>query len=113
MLRKVMFVLGLSVATSGFASSMDNAQITQMMIDRSYSDYIFVQANGKTVGKGGSHCSTNTRWNYVLRTNDQFGKQMHSQLMMAFAAGKKVKLEGKNTCPVGVTEELKRITVYK
>lgn len=109
MIRKILFVAGLSVSTSGFASSVDNALITAMTGDKSYPGYIFIKADGQVLGKNSAPCSSGSNWDFVLRASDQFGQQAYYQLTAAFAAGKKVKLTGTNRCPVGATEELKRV----
>ncbi len=86
--------------------------ISKTMMANGYDAKIFIQAEGEAV-RDGSHCHNNSSWDYVLSTEDGIGKQMLSQLLMAFAAKKTIKRIGSDVCIVnGNIEELTRLEIY-
>ena len=104
-------IIALLISSVSSASSLSGTKVTRLMNDRSYNEYTFVQVE-RTPERDDGHCSTNAIWDYVLKTDDQFGRQMHAQLLAAFVAGKTVTLSGTDACEVGVTETLRRIEIY-
>lgn len=104
-------IIALLVSSVSSASSLSGTKVTKLMNDRSYNEYTFVQVE-RTPERENGHCSINTMWDYVLKTDDQFGRQMHAQLLAAFAAGKTVTLSGTDACEIGSTETLRRIEIY-
>lgn len=99
------------ISMHSHSSVISDTTVTRLMNDRGYTDYTFIQVTGNPSRVSG-HCHINGTWDFVLNTSEPFGKQMHAQLLTAFAAGKKVKLEGTDTCPTGNAEELRRIEIY-
>ena len=105
------FVL-LSISSVAASSEVTNAKISRLMMDNNYGPKLFVQVEGSPERASG-HCHTNPTWDYVISTDDEFGKQMHSQLLAAFVSSKNVKLVGLDECVVnGTLEGLRRIEVY-
>lgn len=95
----------------GNASELADTRITRLMSDRNYEGLTFIQVERNPIRDGG-HCHGNQTWDYVLRNNDDVGKQIMSELLLAYAAGKTIKLKGTDSCPAGETEELRRIELY-
>lgn len=107
----LIMVLSILFTLPSWASSISNASITKLMNDRNYLNYTYIKLDSGPSRIEG-HCSSNTTWDFVLNTEDEFGKLMHSQLLAAFAAGKTVILAGNGDCSVGSTENLRRVEVY-
>ncbi|WP_298773509.1 hypothetical protein [uncultured Shewanella sp.] len=79
-----------------YATEITSAKITQLMLDRNYTDKVFIQLDKKNTA--GDTCHDNTRWEYVLDISDNLGKTIYSSLLASFAAGKTVNLKGTNNC---------------
>lgn len=110
-MKKIVLLVIIIMSNATQASTLNNTKITRLMNDRSYLNFTFIQATGAP-NRDGGHCHTNGTWDFVLNTDDSFGKQMHAQLLAAFAAGKTVELHGTDSCPIGNAEELRRIEIY-
>ena len=94
------------------ASDILNTTISKLMMDNGYGLKLFIQTEDDATRDGG-HCHTNGTWDYVVSTGDEFGKQIHAQLLAAYAAKKKVNLIGSDTCIVnGNIEGLQRLEVF-
>jgi hypothetical protein len=91
------------------ASEISNTKITRTMMDATYGSKLFIQVEGSPVRE---NCHINGTWDYVLSTDDDFGKQMLSQILTAHAANKSIKIKGNDNCPVGLTEEMIRLELY-
>ncbi|GAB1624072.1 hypothetical protein AAOGI_41220 [Agarivorans albus] len=92
------------------SSEIKQTKIMRTMMDLSYAEVVFVQVSGTP--SRNQNCHSNTKWDYVLKTDTDLGKQMLTQLIAAQAAQKSVDLSGNDVCPVGATEQLRRIEVY-
>lgn len=110
-MKTIAVLIAFLVSGAVQASTVIDTQITRLMNNRNFPNYTFVQT-AEEPARGTGHCHTNARWSFILNTDDAFGKQMHAQLLAAFAAGKTVRLDGTNSCPTANTEELIRIEVY-
>jgi hypothetical protein len=91
------------------ASEISNTKITRTMMDSSYGAILFIQVEGTPTR---TNCHANGTWDYTLATDTDFGKQMLSQLLIAHAANKSVKIKGNDLCPVGSTETMIRLELY-
>ena len=91
------------------ASEIKDVTITRTMMDNSYGSVVFIQVDGDPVRE---NCHDNATWDYVLATGTDLGKQMLTQVIASHASQKSLKLFGDETCPIGSTENLKRIEVY-
>ena len=110
LVASLIFFIPITAFSGGVIS---NTKIVALMNDLTYLNYTFIQTEGSAgASRYSSHCHTNTRWDFVLDTSSEFGKQMNANLLAALAAGKTVRLEGKNTCPIGQTEELRRLEIF-
>jgi hypothetical protein len=109
-LKNIMiFIVLITTGFSANSSEIDNTKITRTMMDEGYGQVLFIQVERDPV-RDGAHCHSNGTWDYVISTESEFGKQMFSQLLAAYAAGKTIKMFGKGTCLVNSsTETLKRI----
>lgn len=105
-----LFLITLTVAAN--ASEIRDTKISKIMMDQQYGTELYIQVEG-TPSRNAGHCHQNSTWDYAISTESEFGKQIFSQVLMAYAAQKNVKLTGNNTCNVCVScEDLRRIEIY-
>ncbi len=109
MKRIIVLIVFNLIASVSYGSEIDNTKITRTMMDERYGQLLFIQVE-HAPSRDSSHCHSNGTWDYVLSTESELGKQMFSQLLSAYAASKKIKLFGKDTCLLNSsTETLQRI----
>lgn len=94
---KSVFLILFFVSGGVFASEIDNTVITRTMMSSEHGLKFYIQVEGTPIRASG-HCHANGTWDYVLATDNEFGKQLLSQLLAAHLSGKKVKLYGDDTC---------------
>ncbi len=110
-MKKLVLVFISLLSFMSNASESGQTTIVKTMMDSDYSTKLFINVGGN-ITRSTNHCHQNATWDFVLDTGTEFGKQMLSQLLMALAAEKKVKLFGSDTCIVnGTIEGLKRIEI--
>ena len=111
-MNKSIFTVLALLSLASTASEIPNTTVTRLMMDSSYGQKVFIQVEGSATRDAG-HCHANATWDYVVSTEDEFGKQIHSQLLTAYAAKKQIKITGSNVCIVnGNIEGLKRLEIY-
>lgn len=111
-MNKMIHALLMLLPVTSIASEINNTTITRLMMDSVYGSKVFIQVEGSAYRDSG-HCHINSTWDYVISTNDEFGKQIHSQLLMAYAAKKQIKIIGSDLCIVnGNLEGLRRLEMY-
>ncbi|MPY24444.1 hypothetical protein [Shewanella sp. YLB-07] len=110
---KTLTIAALSlIALSGNASEIKDVKITKTMMSQSYGSVIFIKVD-EAPSRGSGHCHTNHSWDYVIATESEFGKQMLSQILTAYAAQKTIALKGNDLCTiVNGSEDLTRIELY-
>lgn len=110
-MKSVYLLISLIISFTVQSSEVIDTKLTNLTNDRVFPDYTFVQVSNKPV-RDSNHCHSNGTFDFVLKTDDPFGKHMHAQLLAAFAAGKQVRIVGFDTCPAANVEEIRRIEIY-
>lgn len=105
-------LLGCMASINASASEITDTTISRIMADQTYGQVVYVQLAGSPA-RGSGHCHTNPKWDYLLSTETDLGKQLFSQLLLAHGAGKTVEIHGRDAClnNPGV-ENMTRIEVY-
>ena len=110
---KSVFLILFFVSGGIFASEINNTVITRTMMAAEHGLKFYIQVEG-TPNRASGHCHANSTWDYVIATDNEFGKQLFSQLLAAHLSGKKVKLYGNDTCKSFLNlEDLTRLEIIK
>lgn len=72
------------------------------MMDSVYGNKVFIKTS-VSASRANGHCHTNQSWDYILITDDEFGKQAYSLLLSAYTTKASVSLIGTDTCPSGAS----------
>jgi len=109
MYKKMVLVVGLLLANSAFAGVVQEGVITRLMIDKVHGNKLFIKVSGTHSEK--LECHTNGTWQFVMPLSQELDKTIYvSMLLAAHASGKKIRLDGNNSCDVfGSIETLRRI----
>lgn len=103
----LVFVL---TAQLSFAASVNNTEVTVIMLDRSMTAKVFIKTSVARPA-GSPTCHTNS-WAFVLPLATDTEKAIYSALLSAKTAGKKVNLIGTAECGTHSTvETLNRVEV--
>lgn len=90
-------------------SQINHTKITKLMMDVSYGQMLFIDVEG-TPDRPEGGCHNNAGWDFAISIADDFGKQMHSQLLTAYTAKTQVYMQGSGLCIVNNNiEGLKRL----
>ena len=110
-IKSIAIVVGLFASTFSLAGSMTNTTITRLEMAKSQENWILVDASGAK----SADCSATGGWEFSLKTDTDYGKQMLSLLMSAYVAGKKVNLIGYSSpvCGYSDIEELDKIRLVQ
>ena len=82
------------------------------MMSQDYGQLLYIQLEQPPIRTSG-HCHASTSWDFVLSTMDDFGKQMMSQVLVAYTAQNFVKVAGNDVCDIRpTTETLTRIELH-
>ncbi|WP_428242748.1 hypothetical protein [Gynuella sp.] len=93
-----------------FSGTIENATIKRLEMSKSQENWVLIDMDGSK-----SDCTVLASWDFALKTDTDYGKQMLSLLMSAYIAGKKVTLIGYSSPVCGYLgiEELDKIRTVK
>lgn len=97
------------ISSKVLASSTGNTKIIQTMMSSDYGQILFVKVSHPP-SRASGHCHTSTSWDYVMSTGSELGKQILSQILVAYGSQRDVVISGDNSCNVrSSTETLTRV----
>lgn len=108
-LKHVLFGLMILIPISTYASSINNTQISMLMIDQGHGDKVFIRTS--IAHQAGNPSCHNSIWSFVLPLDTELQNKMHAMLLAAQTSGKTINLKGYgSTCNVHTgIETLQRI----
>ncbi|WP_044616715.1 hypothetical protein [Gynuella sunshinyii] len=109
-IRNLAFICALFCSAFAFSGTVENTTINRLEMSKSQENWVLIDVNGSK-----SDCTVLASWDFALRTDSDYGKQMLSLLMSAYIAGKKITLIGYSSPVCGYLdiEELDKIRTTK
>lgn len=90
-MKILLCLLGLIMSKFVTASAIENVKISQLAINSSYGNYVFIQLERSP---SRIPCSINGTWDYTLSLDGEKYKAMYSMLLAAHMAQKDISISG-------------------
>ena len=110
MLKKAIFIGLACLSANSYSGSVLGTQIVELEFAKSQENWVLIKASGEKLD-----CQRTGGWHFSLKTDTDYGKQMLSVVLAAFAAGKTIDLKGYQTpvCGYADLEVLDKINVHR
>jgi len=107
---KYLFVFLLVLAPNAFSSTILSTTIESILVGEVYGNMVFIEISIKPSSE--PSCQTNPNYSYVFDPTTEVGKVTMSLLLIAYASGEDVFLNGYDACTIysGV-ENLRQIWI--